>query len=258
MNSIIELLFEHYDYDQIWNNEQNISFYKNRDDQIVSYFFTFFVDCTAISTNEKAVSDALNDLERLYILDNNEGLRDSVMRALKKDEKPQIDKNTSAIYLVKFPDDYIITKYKNIIYSIEESPKYFKRYIIPYTDKQINNLKKDIIDHDELNIVEILNDLSNNEDEYYKLLERKNNNSLYELVIRLFSKIPFLQYRFRADATDNSSLDQIVDEIIDDELKELDAAIRVGNTEIDSLISILGIKVSDEEINSEISGMLRE
>lgn len=258
MNSLIESIFGYYHYVQTWSNDENIFFYKSGDNQIVSYYFTFYVDCTDISKDEKLVSEALNELERRYISDNNEGLRDSIMNGLDKDEKPQIDKNTSAIYLVKFPDDYIITDYKNIIYSIEESPKYFKRYIIPYTENQINSLKKVLIDHKDLSIVDILNDLSNNEDDYYMLLNRKNNNSLYELVIRLFSKLPFLQYRFSAKAPDSNSLDQIITEAIDKELIELDKAIRDGEMEIDNLVNILKITVSDEEINSEIEGMLRE
>ena len=258
MNSIIESILNYYHYDQTWSDEQKIFFYKSGDNQIVSYFFTFYVDCNAISKDEKLVSDALNELERRFISDNNEGLRDFIMNGLDKDEKPQIDKNTSAIYLVKFPDDYVISDYKNIIYSIEESPKYFKRYIIPYTEKQINSLKKVLIDHKDLSIVDILNDLSNNEDDYYMLLNRKNKNSLYELVIRLFSKLPFLQYRFNAKATGSSSLDQIINETIDEDLIELDKAIRAGEMEVDNLVKILGITISDEEVNREIEGMLRE
>ena len=258
MKSIIESIFDYYHYDQTWSDEQKIFFYKSGDNQIVSYFFTFYVDCTAISKDEKLVSDALSELERRFISDNNEGLRDFIMNGLDKDEKPQIDKNTSAIYLVKFPDDYVISDYKNIIYSIEESPKYFKRYIIPYTEKQINSLKKVLIDHKDLSIVDILNDLSNNEDDYYMLLNRKNKNSLYELVIRLFSKLPFLQYRFNAKATGSSSLDQIINETIDEDLIELDKAIRAGEMEVDNLVKILGITISDEEVNREIEGMLRE
>lgn len=258
MNSIIESIFDYYHYVQTWSDGQNFFFYKSGDTQIVSYFFTFYVDCTAILKDEKLMSDSLNELERRYISDNSEGLRDSIMNGLDEDEKPQIDKNTSAIYLVKFPDDYNITDYKNLIYSIEESPKYFKRYIIPYTEKQINSLKKVLINHKESSIVDILNDLSNNEDDYYKLLNRKNNNSLYELVIRLFSKLPFLQYRFNAEATDSSSLDQIIDETINKELRELDIAIRNGEMEVDNLVKISGITISDEEIKSEIKGMLRE
>ena len=258
MNNIIESIFDYYHYVQTWSNRQNIFFYKSGDNQLVSYYFTFYVDCTGISKDEKLVSEALNELERRYISDNNEGLRDFIMNGLDKDEKPQIDKNTSAIYLVKFPDDYIITDYKNIIYSIEESPKYFKRYIIPYTEKQIKSLKKVLIDHKDLSIVDILNDLSNNEKDYYMLLNRTNNNSLYELVIRLFSKLPFLQYRFNAKATDSSSLNQIINDTIDKELIKLDKAIRGGEMEVNNLVKILGITISDEEVKSEIDRMLRE
>ena len=60
------------------------------------------------------------------------------------------------------------------------------------------------------------------------------------------------------EATGSSSLDQIINETIDEDLIELDKAIRAGEMEVDNLVKILGITISDEEVNREIEGMLRE
>ena len=38
-----------------------------------------------------------------------------------------------------------------------------------------------------------------NEDNYFELVEGKDLNSTYGLVVRMFSKIPFLQYKFKTE-----------------------------------------------------------
>ena len=259
MNEIINSLFESYDFVETWT-EGDVHFYKNTNKHIVSYFLTYFVDCTGGGISEETVGNLLKELEIQYVTNEEYGgLKFTIMDSFQdKKEASQIDKNTSAIYLVKFDDNYEVSAYKNVIYSIEESPSYFKRYIIPYTEKQINELKKVLCNFENTSIAEVLNDLVNREEDYYKLLEGKRSNSLYEFVIRLFSKIPFLQYRFTADSSD-INLEQLIDENISEELKKYDEAIKEGNEDdLNYLLALTEDIFSIEDIEGEVNKLLGE
>lgn len=258
MNEIMSSLFLNYDFEKTWS-EEGICFYKNKNEHIVSYFLTYFVDCTEESITEEKVGNLLKELEKKYVTNEEDGgLKYIIIDSLKnKKEAAQIDKNTSAIYLVKFRDDYEVSEYKNVIYSIEESPSFFKRYIIPYTEKQIRELKKVMGNFNNTNIVEILNDLANKEEDYYKLLEGKRSNSLYEFVIRLFSKVPFLQYRFTANSSE-VTLEQLINENLSEELKKYDEAIKEGYMDLEYLLNINEDIPGLNDIEDELNNLLEE
>lgn len=93
------------------------------------------------------------------------------------------------MHLVKFSEENMLTKYKNLIYSIEESPIYFKRYILPYTEKQVVGLKKVLSDYSDKNIVEILSELADVEENYYSLMNGTNYNTTTFLHLFLASSL---------------------------------------------------------------------
>lgn len=259
MKEIIDSIFREYGYKSNWKKD-NVSFYMNVDKNLVSYFLTCFVDCSSTEIEEGEVDTLLRKLEDIYITNEKEygGIKYAIMDTFEdKNAVSQIDKNTSAIYLLKIKDDFEVSNYKNVIYAIEESPKYFKRYIIPYTEKQVHELKTVLGNYEGENIIEILNDLVNNEEGYYALLDGKRKNSLYELVIRLFSKIPFLLYRFSAKS-DDISLEQMVNENMEANLKKYDTAIQEGMVELDYLLGLESDLFSKESIEEEVSRLLRE
>ena len=206
MNEIMINLFKEYNFIKLWEDNNRI-FFTNTNKNVVSYFILNFIDCSDISDDDNYLREELSKLEEEYIDSSNEksGIKYSIIDSFEdKQEVAQIDKNTSAIYLVKFSEINMLAKYRNLIYSIEESPNYFKRYILPYTEKQVVGLNKVLSDYKDRNIVEILTDLADDEENYYSLMNAKNSNSIYELVIRLFSKVPFLQYKFRAKSDEIS------------------------------------------------------
>ena len=114
-------------------------------------------------------------------------------------EASQVDKNISAIYLLLFKDIEKINNYRNVVYSIEESPNYFKRYVLPYTQKQTEQLNLALSQYGDRSLVDALCQIVDNEDNYFELVEGKDLNSTYGLVVRMFSKIPFLQYKFKTE-----------------------------------------------------------
>lgn len=146
----------------------------------------------------------------------------------------------------------MLSKYRNLIYSIEESPDYFKRYILPYTEKQVDGLKKVLANYGDKSIVEILSQLADEEENYYSLMNGTNNNSVYELVIRLFSKIPFLQYQFKA-TSDDISLEKIVKDSLSNDLVEFDEAIKENRIALEELISLEKDDITEKEIDKIIN-----
>ena len=259
MNEIMNKLFEQYNFAKTWE-EDNKMFYVNTDKNVVSYFILNYIDCTNILDKEELIRAELDKLEEEYIdaESDKKGIKYSINNSFKTmQEISQIDKNTSAIYLVKFSEENMLTKYRNLIYSIEESPNYFKRYILPYTEKQVVGLKNVLSDYSDKNIVEILSELADVEENYYSLMNGTNYNSVYELVIRLFSKIPFLQYKFKA-TSDDISLEKMVKDALANDLVKYDEAIKANKIEIEDLIGLEEIAITETEIDVILNKLMEE
>lgn len=252
-------LFDKYNFIKIWE-ENNRIFFVNTDKNVVSYFILNYIDCSNISDDENLIREELSKLEEEYVdgMNDKKGIKYSIINSFANmQEVPQIDKNTSAIYLVKFSEENMLAKYRNLIYSIEESPDYFKRYILTYTEKQVTGLKNVLADYSDKNIVDILSELADVEENYYSLMNGTNNNSVYELVIRLFSKIPFLQYKFKA-TSDDISLEKIVNSALKDDLVKYDEAIRENRIVIEELIALEKDDITEKEMDKILSKLMEE
>lgn len=259
MNEIMNKLFEQYNFVKTWE-EDNRMFFVNSDKSVVSYFILNFIDCTNVLDEEELIRAELGRLEEEYVdgENDNKGIKYSVINSFEnKQDVSQIDKNTSAIYLVKFSEVNMLAKYRNLIYSIEESPDYFRRYILPYTEKQVVGLKNVLHDYNDKNIVEILSELADEEENYYSLMNGTNDNSVYELVIRLFSKIPFLQYKFKATSND-ISLEKMVIDALNGVLNKYDKAIKENKVGIEELIDIEEGSITEKEIDKILNKLVEE
>lgn len=265
MKTIINLILKHYSY--ILEEKvqlASINFYKHRDKNIASYFLIKNIDCREFEENEESMKLALEALEREYSTPKDsqtESIKLKIQNSFKSNqEASQIDKNTSAIYLIQFNDMKNLSLHRNLVYAIEESPNYFKRYIIPYTESQVNLLLKILNDYEGRNIDDILSDIANNEDEYYKLLESKNTGSVYELVIRLFSKLPFLQYKFKANPIP-LSIESEISQKVKGKLENYHQVIQNKNCTLEQLLDlehnfIINDKSLEKELNRLLGGAL--
>ena len=258
MREIIESIFTCYGYSESWQSEDcNIVFYKNNGQKLVSYFLINYIDCRDIEDNESLIKDKMMELENGYAKGQNsfKGIKWILQNTFdNKQEASQLDKNTSAIYLLEFSDSKKAEKYRNLIYSIEESPNYFKRYILPYSENQRNELISIVGDYNHKSIVDILTDLANNEDEYYNLLDHNSSNRVYELVIRLFSKIPFLQYGFKAEPIP-MTLEKRIELKLDEELVKYHNAMH-DDVNLEELIALEDYIVTDDELEKKIKRLL--
>lgn len=261
MKAIIDLILKQHLYIAEEKVQlDSIGFYKHSDKNIASYFLINNIDCREFEQNEKLMKLALEKLERDYsILDDsqNETIKMIIQKSFDNNqEASQIDKNTSAIYLIQFSDMKNLNLHRNLIYAIEESPNYFKRYIIPYTETQLTVLQSTIDNYEGRDIADILSDIANNEDEYYKLLEGKNIGSVYELVIRLFSKVPFLQYKFKADPTP-LSIENDISQKITDGTEKYHNLIKHGNCTLEQLLEIENdLEMDDQKLEKELNRLL--
>ena len=97
-------LFKEYNFIKLWEDNNRI-FFTNTNKNVVSYFILNFIDCSDISDDDNYLREELSKLEEEYIDSSNEksGIKYSIIDSFEyKQELAQIDKNTSAIYLVKF------------------------------------------------------------------------------------------------------------------------------------------------------------
>ena len=95
------------------------------------------------------------------------------------------------------------------------------------------------------------------EENYYSLMNGTNYNSVYELVIRLFSKIPFLQYKFKA-TSDDISLEKMVKDALANDLVKYDEAIKTNKIEIEDLIELEEIAITEKEIDVILNKLMEE
>lgn len=131
---------------------------------------------------------------------------------------------------------------KDIFYHIRKAGSWLKNVLSDYSDK---------------NIVEILSELADAEENYYSLMNGTNYNSVYELVIRLFSKIPFLQYRFKA-TSDDISLEKMVKDALSENLVKYDEAIKTNKVEIEDLIDLESSSITKMRIDEILTQLMEE
>lgn len=261
MRRMIQQIFTTYGFVEKWQ-EDSIEFYSSESEEKTSFFLTNYIEATDEDITDSTILAMLKSLEKDYIDGNMNGksIKRKIQLSLENDNAniaAQIDKNTSAIYLVKLGAMKNLDRYKNIIYSIEESSRYFRRFILPYTDKQVDELKRIISDYPEKSIVNVLSEIANREDEYYNLAGHRNLNNAYELVIRLFSKIPFLQYNFVAEQKPKTVEEQIEAEL-DSQLRRYHALICNNCVDIDAYIKVSNLPEDDTAIENEIKKRLKD
>lgn len=204
IREIIGKIFENNSFNNKWEEDDIVFYQSNVHDD---FFLTNYIDCT--NTDQIELKNKFLNLENYYVGNNQDvSLKIKIKNSLKEDDVIKVDKNLSAIYIAKV-DDYQFYENKNLLFDIEESPYFFKRYVLTYTDSQIEELNEKIdekyrelinyknefsANDDQITITECLSRLLENDKEYYNILNDEFNLGYYELLIRLFSKLPFLAY----------------------------------------------------------------
>jgi hypothetical protein len=262
MKELIHKIFKSYKYIHVADiGRLNISFYKHESLEIANYFLIYSIDCREFEGNEEQVKNALEQIENEYAkstsLDNH-GLKQKIIKLFDNTkEASQIDKNTSAIYLLLFKNIENLNNYRNVVYSIEESPNYFKRYVLPYTDNQLKQLNNALSQFPDRSLDDALGQIVDNEDNYFKLVEGKDMESTYGLVIRMFSKLPFLQYKFKTELTPEP-IEKRVQSKLKVELTKYHNFLMTNTLDIENILSLEDdFIVHNDELDKEIQTLLK-
>lgn len=261
MRELIQQIFKAYGFSEKWQDD-SIEFFSAETEERTSFFLIDYIEATGESITDLEMLMMLKQLEKDYIDENanGKGVKRKIQELFVNDNASiaaQIDKNTSAIYIIKLESLNNLDKYRNLIYSVEESPHYFRRFVLPYTDKQVDELKKIISDYPEKNIVNILSEIANQEEAYYELAGHRNLNNAYELVIRFFSKIPFLQYNFVAQQKP-MAVDKCIKSKMGAELLKYHALISNNCVDIDKYIKVSNLPIDDAAIEAEMKKRLEK
>lgn len=261
MNDLIDRIFSAYNYIKVTDvGSKSIRFYKHEHIEIANYFIINTIDCRVFENDEGKVIGALEQLENGYArsLDpDNISLKQQIIASFSNaKEASQIDKNTSAIYLLLFEDIENLNNYRNAVYSIEESPNYFKRYVLPYTQKQIEQLEFSLSQFNDRPLVDALCQIADNEDSYFKLVEGKKLDSTYGLVIRMFSKLPFLQYKFKNELAPEP-IEKQVERNLKEELINYHKVLNNNDANIEEILLLEdGLVINEDELDKEIEKRL--
>lgn len=158
--------------------------------------------------------------------------------------------------MLLFEDIENLNNYRNAVYSIEESPNYFKRYVLPYTQKQIEQLEFSLSQFNDRPLVDALCQIADNEDSYFKLVEGKKLDSTYGLVIRMFSKLPFLQYKFKTELAPEP-IEKQVERHLKEELINYHKVLNNNDANIEEILLLEdGLVINEDELDKEIEKRL--
>ena len=100
-----------------------------------------------------------------------------------------------------------------------------------------------------------MSEIANQEDAYYELAGNRNLDNAYELVIRLFSKIPFIQYNFVVQQKPKAVEKQIESEM-DSKLSKYHTLICNQCADIDEYIKCSNTLEDDAAIDAEMKKRL--
>ncbi|MGE6579129.1 ABC-three component system middle component 1 [Paenibacillus xylanexedens] len=114
------------------------------------------------------------------------------IKRLEEGYRPDMDKNLSLIVCVKrnnlFPDPIL----HKVIFDIEEDPYFFKKYVLTYSDTQVDLLLENKGDTP---IIKHLYLVLNDDDLFQKHKNDPYEETEYNLISKLFIKLPFLNLR---------------------------------------------------------------
>lgn len=197
MKQILKKAFEEHGFHQIdapfLKDNPDDFFAANTDENRTSFYLVLF--------REKNIES--NFLET-KISDYYEGIK-----RLDEQYDIQMDKNLSMLICLKASDTLGNADKDKDILHIEEDPIYFKKYVLTYTDKEVNKLKssfnKESVTKGTFKVSSLLNLIINDDDEFNKFKKSPSTPSLFNLASKLMIKLPFIVLDRRMAMLENLS-----------------------------------------------------
>jgi hypothetical protein len=158
-----------------------------------------------------------------------------------------VEKNLSLLLLIEVDSLENSREIAALIYDIEEDPYDFKKFVLTYTKHQVELLKS-YIGTSEGNVISCLNDILNNPTTFSKFKNHEDSEEvlIYDLVSKLFIKIPFLNLDNNQQAITN--LYEKIVERIDDRDKDLWESLMQlnensgNNPDIEEILECIGVE----------------
>lgn len=233
MKEILSKIFEEHNF-RLVNFPQEIQslFAVSKDMDKVNYYLVLFVDDLYLGTD--------TDFESLY----------SDVKSLEYYDH-QTDKNLTLVVCLKRnslkPDENL----SNRIYQIEEDPYFFKKYVLTYTDNQVELIKNLISSKD--SITNIFYKTLNNHDLFLQFKKAPYKETQYNLISKLFIKIPFLNLRSSYRQLDNLS-EKISNSLDANQAKLRDKTLEYVNTfkSEDNLRSTMLSFIGEEDMDGRV------
>lgn len=116
------------------------------------------------------------------------------IKGLDEGYEPQMDKNLSMLICLKrgsLNNDSTLNKQ---IFDIEEDPYFFKKYVLTYTESQEDLILRNVND---THVMTYLHTILNNEDAFQTHKKFPYHETEYNLVSKLFIKLPVLNLTIR-------------------------------------------------------------
>jgi hypothetical protein len=148
-----------------------------------------------------------------------------------------IEKNLSLLLLIKVDSLDYTPELNSLIFDIEEDPYNFKKYVLTYTSNQ-EGLVKTMRKKSNEDIIPFLNNIANDAVLFSKFKSQDNSDEflIYDLISKLFIKIPFLSI---------TNQQQRVNDLMEDILNDF------SSEEKFLWDSLMSLKEENEDPNSE-------
>jgi hypothetical protein len=215
------------------------SIFKENEFQIITPdFLQDREDFFAVSTNhDRATYFVVLFKDETIVLEDLNQEFDTYFRELKRLEEGydrRIDKNVTLLLCLRRKGLPINENLNRLIFELEEDPYHFKKLVLPYTTVEVNALKAELALGNKL--YEILNDRK----EFYRFKKDPYEESKYNLVSKLFIKLPFLHF-----SNFNEDIERLT-ETIENELTDKDV-LQVRNETLQLIAEINEKQLGDEE-----------
>lgn len=169
---------------------------------------------------------------------------------LSTQEYPGVDKNLSMLIIVERNINTSTDEFNNKIYTLEENPYHFKKYVLPYTEEQFTLLKHYI--NIDKKIIEQLDPIVNNKD-WFSLFKAQQTEQyetdeakVFDLVSKLYIKLPFLKIQINKEELPNLTK-EIEDEISteDQEVIKKILSIKSKDPKWEDILLALGVELDE-------------
>ncbi|WP_427108759.1 ABC-three component system middle component 1 [Lysinibacillus xylanilyticus] len=162
----------------------------------------------------------------------------------------EMEKNMSLLVCLKVTDSEIDENLEKKIFELEEDPYDFKKYLLNYTNEQVDKLKMELdINEGEIDLVGKINTFLLDTIKFNEFKESTENNEAYSLATKIFIKLPFI----KIDINEDKEMENI-EKIIEDKLigKNALKLTEYRQSYINYGKSLINDQVDEDEILQEI------